>query len=134
MAERVLVDTSALYALISSTDQFHHQAWLWYRALVSRREELYITSYALVETIALVHRRLGFTQLRTFMESIQNVIRTYWVTPSVHAEAWDMLVARNSNQLSLVECSVIVVARRLNAQVFAFDNDYRTEGLQVIPR
>ena len=58
--ERVLVDTSALYALRSEADLFHHRARAAFEYLMDEGEELWTTSYALVEIVALLHRRLGF--------------------------------------------------------------------------
>ena len=56
LPESVLVDTSAFYALISATDEFHGRARAAYERLLDRDQGLWSTSYVIVETIALVHR------------------------------------------------------------------------------
>ena len=60
LPDRVLVDTSAFFALCSASDLFHSKASLAYERLIDREQELWTTSYTLVETIALLHRRLSF--------------------------------------------------------------------------
>ena len=52
MPERLLVDTSAFYALFSATDLFHDRARAAYERLVDREWELCATSYTVVETTA----------------------------------------------------------------------------------
>ncbi len=68
LAERVLVDTSAFYALYSASDLFHDRAKVAYERLVDREQELWTTSYTLVETVALLHKRLGFDVVSKFSE------------------------------------------------------------------
>ncbi len=62
LPEKVIIDTSAFYALMSANDSFHRRAADTYERLIDREQELWTTSYALVETMALVHRRLGFAE------------------------------------------------------------------------
>lgn len=134
MAERVLIDTSAFYAIISDTDSLHRKAQQQYQDLIDREAELYTTSYVLLEAMALMHRRLGFDTLKVFVESIQDVVQVYWVTQPVHDEAWQMMVAHNGGGLSLVDCSAIVVAKKIGALLFAFDQGFAREGVPVVPR
>jgi len=131
---KVLIDTSAFYAIIAVSDEFHSKARELYERLIDRDNELYTTSYVLVETAALVHHRLGFQPLKTLMESIERTVRTYWVSSDLHKEAWKMMVARDGARLTFVDCSTIVTAKKLNASVFAFDEDFELEGLTVLPR
>ena len=47
MARNVLVDTSAIYAFVSSGDRFHTQSREIYSELLDRGDLLYTTSYVL---------------------------------------------------------------------------------------
>lgn len=132
-SSHVIVDTSAIYALISASDNFHQKARRMYEDLIDRDNELYTTSYILVETAALVHHRLGFQPLKTFMESIQDFFNIHWIDRATHGEAWKLMVAREGRGLSLVDWTTVVVARKLNASVFAFDEDFIQEGIVSIP-
>lgn len=132
MSDRVLVDTSAFYALISSSDEFHQRAGAIYTDLVDRQVDLYTTSYVLVEFMALIHRRLGFSVLDNFVNTVRDVVTVLWVDSLNHWEAWDLLKARQGRGLSFVDCTTLVLARSLNAKLFAFDEDFIREGLEVL--
>ena len=132
MADRVLVDTSAFYALVSSEDEFHQRASDTYTALVDRRVALYTTSYVLVECMALVHRRLGFSTLETLVNSIRGVVTVLWVDAQNHWTAWDFMNDRQGRSLSFVDCTTLLLARSLGAKLFAFDDDFAREGLEVL--
>lgn len=132
--KKVIVDTSALYALISATDAFHTQARSSYERLLDWEWELCITSYILVETSASVHHRLGFQPLTTFMETaLSDVVRVVWVENTTHGEAWRRMVQRQGRNFSLVDWTTIVVAERLKASVFTFDQGFRQEGILIFP-
>ena len=133
MARNVLVDTSAIYAFVSSGDRFHTQSREIYSELLERGDLLYTTSYVLVESSALIHRRLGFEPLMAFMESIQGVWETLWIYQSTHEQIWDRMKSRRGSRLSLVDWSVVVSAEETRSTIFAFDSDFAQEGLTVIP-
>lgn len=133
--KRVVVDTSAFYALISSSDSFHTQAKLSYERLIDWEWELWTTSYVLVETSALVHHRLGFEPLKVFMETIlSGVGHILWIENVIHNEAWKRLVARQGKGFSLVDWTTVVASERLKASVFTFDQSLQQEGVLVFPR
>lgn len=134
LPERVLIDTSAFYALVSASDDFHQQARQNYERLVDWGQELWTTSYVLVETCALVHRRLGFETLHTLMESLQGIVQVWWVESSLHNEAWQRLVQSRGAGLGLVDWTTALVAQRLRAYVFTFDMAFAAQGVAVLPR
>jgi predicted nucleic acid-binding protein len=133
MARRILVDTSAIFAIISSSDEFHSRARHIYTNLLDRGDQLYTTSYILAETSALGHRRLGFEPLKASIQSIQSVWDILWVDRVTHEEVWNRIVKREGSQLSFVDWSTIVVSENTRSAIFAFDQDFQKEGLTVIP-
>lgn len=134
MPIKVLLDTSALCALAAPDDQFNAQAIPLYQGLIRRQEELYITSYILLETSATVHRRFGFTTLRKLIEEITPVAKVYWIDHALHQQAWNSLISRNGAGPGLVDWTTILVARNLGSIVFTFDKHFKAEGLSVLPR
>ena len=96
--------------------------------LIDESAALYLTSYILLEASALIHRRLGFPALQQTMNSLKDVVTVVWVDRELHEEAWELLQT-HGGQLSLVDCSAVVVAKRLEARVFAFDDHFKQEGL-----
>lgn len=131
---RVVVDTSAFYALISSSDAFHTQAKSSYGRLLDWEWQLWTTSYILVETSALVHHRVGFEALKTFMETIlSGIVHVLWVENTIHSEAWRRMMGRQGREFSLVDWTTMVVAERLKASVFTFDQGFRQQGILIFP-
>ena len=59
----IFVDTSALYALASADDPIHDTAADLFRGLADA--ELVTHNYVIVESSALIHRRLGPSATRT---------------------------------------------------------------------
>ena len=127
------MDTSALYALISASDIFHHAASNAYTAMVRARNELWVPSYVLVEFGGLVHSRLGFQALKSFYEAFSGTFRTVWVDNRVHREAWGELERMEGRGLNFVDWVVAVVARELSGNVFTFDSDFARQGVPVVP-
>ena len=132
--ERVLVDTSALYALRSEADLFHHRARAAFEYLMDEGEELWTTSYALVEIVALLHRRLGFGVVSEFSEwRRRSNLRVLWIDSRIHDEAWGRFMAAQGRGLSFVDWTIAVASREMGAPVFTFDRGFANEGLPVAP-
>jgi predicted nucleic acid-binding protein len=131
--EPVVVDTSALYALISSNDRFHDTAEQTYERLLEAACELWTSSYVLVEFGAIVRNRLGFGALKVFYNSFGAAFQTVWVDERLHGQAWSEYEQTDGNGLSFVDWTVLLAARRLGAGIFTFDSGFRTHGAEVSP-
>ncbi len=129
---RVVIDTSAFYAIASDADRFHQSAMNTLQILVSQRAELITNSYVLSESAALIHRRLGFAALRSFMESIEGLWEIQWIDQTAHDAIWERMDA-SGGRLNLVDWSVIVMAEQTRSDIFTFDSDFAQQGLRVIP-
>ena len=131
----VLVDTSALYAIISPVDLFHGTASAVYRRFADMNTEFWTTSYALVETVALLHRRMGFEVVTEFSDwRLESNVRILWVDDRMHDAAWQQFMAAQGRGLSFVDWTIVVASRQMDAPVFTFDGDFASEGLLVVPR
>ena len=135
MAERVLVDTSASYALFSASDLFHDRAEDAYRRLIDRDHELWATSYTLVETIALLHRRLGFEVVSEFSEWCRANLHVLWIDSRLHDEAWGRFAEDQGRTLSFVDWTTVVASSDMGfSPVLTFDGGFADQGLPVVPR
>ena len=76
---------------------------------------------------------MGFEPLKAFIRSIQDVWDIYWVDRITHEEAWNRMTTRGGSRISFVDWSTIVVAENTRSMIFAFDQDFYREGLNVIP-
>ncbi len=128
----VLFDTSAIYALADRRDPNHEAAVRRLRRLQEEGGRLFLHSYILVEATALLQRRLGVEVAVRFLEDARS-IRTHWVTGRDHLQAVEMLARKGRRDLSLVDCMSFMLMRRYGlGTAFAFDDDFRQEGFQVL--
>lgn len=134
LPEKVLIDTSAFYALASSTDAFHGRAKQAYELLIDREQTLWTTSYVFVETMALVRRRLGFPVAQSLVESMRGMVEILWIDSGVHNAAWEQLVGHQGSGLSFVDWTTALTARQMGAHVFTFDQGFSLEGIPITPR
>ena len=100
----VFIDTSAFYAILDRDDSCHAAARHTWNQLLDSRAPLLTTNYVLLETTAIVQRRIGLAAVRTFQEDIIPVLTVDWVTPSRHNAALDAVLTANRRDLSLVDC------------------------------
>lgn len=130
----LLVDTSALYAVLDAADAKHKAARKVWTEVLAGDEPLVTTSYILVETVALVQHRLGTAAVQLFHSDVLPVLQVQWIDQVIHASAVSALLAAGRRRLSLVDCvSFEVMRRRLMNTVFAFDPDFRQMGFRCIP-
>lgn len=129
----LLVDTSALYAVLDRDDANHPTAREIWMRLLSGSDRLKTTNYIVVETSALVQHRLGMPAMRTFLDEVIPAIEVEWITPSDHQAAVAALLAADRRRLSLVDCSSFTVMRRLGLHhAFAFDRHFAEQGFEMI--
>lgn len=134
LTKRIVVDTPAFYALISSTDKFHMQAKSSYEHFLDWEWEMWTTSYVLLETSSLVHIRLGFEALETFIVNISSFVQILWIEETILSEAWSRMVTRHGRELSLVDWTTVVAAEKLSASIFTFKKEYNNEGVKTFPK
>jgi len=128
----LFVDTSALYAVLDQDDKHHLAAnTIWTRLLRSERP-LLTHSYVLVETYALVQRRLGLEAVRALHHDVIPVLDVVWVDEDLHRLAIEVLLASGSRSVSLVDRVSFAVMRQEGIRrAFAFDEDFEREGFAL---
>jgi predicted nucleic acid-binding protein len=130
---RAFVDTSALLALLNPHDAAHARARAGFERLAAGQVALLTTSYVLVESYALVARRLGAAAVRAFRESFAPLLEVVWVDEELHEAGLDLLLERKSRRLSLVDAVSFVAIRRGDVdRVFAYDDDFKRERFELI--
>lgn len=130
----ILVDTSALFAVLDADDQYHAQARETWGRLLSEEERLVCTNYVLVEALALVQNRLGMDAVRALQEDILPLVGVEWIDAQSHYSSVVAMLTAGRRGLSLVDCASFETMRRLGlTTAFAFDPDFAEQGFQLIP-
>jgi predicted nucleic acid-binding protein len=130
----IFVDTSALFALINSSDEFHQQAKDQWKLLLEKKDSLFSNNYIILESISLIQRRYGMEWIHALHTEVLSLIEISWVDESQHQAAVNTFLKSNRRQLSLVDCNSFETIRRLGIEtVFAFDEHFREQGFNVIP-
>jgi len=103
------------------------------RSLEEREAPLVTSSYVLLETYALLHRRVGFPAVEGLRHQFTPLLEVIWVDADVHERGLDLLLARRLRELSLVD-AVSFVLMRLNDldDAFAFDPHFEREGFSPV--
>jgi uncharacterized protein len=129
-----LVDTSALYAYLDAADDFHAVARHTFTDLLESGERLVTHNYVVVESTALVQRRLGPQSVRTLLEDVLPVIALHYVDEALHHLATTAMLGSLDRKVSLVDWTSFVLMRELSVdRAFAFDADFEGQGLQTTP-
>lgn len=126
------VDTSAIYALADRVDPNHQRAVKCFVGLLESGARLVTHNYVIIESMALLQRRLGLQSARRFAADIGS-FEVEWVTAPVHEAAVAALSESGSRGVSLVDhVSFVVMKARGLRQAFAFDADFVTRGFEVV--
>jgi uncharacterized protein len=129
---RVFADTSALYALLVRSDDNHERAARAYRRLQNGEAVLVTSSYVLVESYALLGRRIGLKAVEAFRSDFTPLLETVWVDATLHERGLDLLLERKQPRISLVDAvSFLVIRDQRIDRAFAYDEDFRQEGFEL---
>lgn len=128
------VDTSVFYGALDTGDAHHDQARAVLAPVLEQREEVLTHSYVVVETTALLQRRIGLEAVRRFHQELLPACSVVFVDEAVHRAALTVLFATGRRDLSLVDCVSFEVMRREGIEVaFAIDHHFAEQGFTVRP-
>jgi uncharacterized protein len=125
------VDTSALFALLDGDDRNHASARTLFSGLMEDRTTLVTSNYVLVESFALLQRRIGIEAARALQHRLVPILHVKFVSPDVHRLAVAALLGASKRSLSLVDCVSFELMRSFGiARAFAFDRHFQENGFQ----
>jgi len=129
----VFADTSGLFALLDESDANHPAAARAFATLRARKAPLVSTSFVLVETYALLGRRLGLEAVRGFRADFAPLVDVVWVDDALHEAGLDLLLGRRRRRLSLVDAVSFVAMRQHRVtEAFAFDPHFEQEEFSLV--
>jgi len=124
------VDTSAIYALLDEDDANHAAGVAIFRRL--QGAELVTHAYVLVETLALVSRRLGWVAVGRLLDGILPVVGVAAVATPIHETALGVYREAGSSRVSFVDRTSFAFMRAHRIETaFAFDADFAGAGFDL---
>ena len=128
---QILVDTSAVYALVDRADAWHANARRSLEVLRRRRTEPILTNFIVAESHALLLARLGADIARTWL--VGNAWPIERVTEDDEARARGIIVRYRDKAFSYVDATTFAVMERRGLRTaFAFDPHFRQYGFLTI--
>jgi len=127
------VDTSAFLTILDADDRNHEAAKRTWADLVGRKESMITSSYVVVETASVLHRRHGLSAVRWFQSDMLPVVHVEWVDKPLHEIGMSAVLAGTRHGPSLVDCiSFEIISRRAISSVFAYDRHFNDRGLGLV--
>ncbi len=133
MIESLFVDTSAWFAYVNRADAEHGAVR---RLLDTYAGHIVTTDFVFDETVTLCARRLGHAAAvrvgATMLDA--TLVDLTRVSPDDGTRAWTLFRDRPDRRYSFTDCVSFVVMRRLRiVKAAALDDDFRSEGFEVLP-
>jgi uncharacterized protein len=129
----VYLDTSAIVALLDADDANHEVAARAWEVAKEAPVRLVTSNYVVVETAAVVQRKLGPAGFHRLMVDFLPVAGLEWVASEEHAAGIAVALASGRRGLSVVDAVSFQVMRRLGiTTAFAFDSHFQEQGFGLL--
>lgn len=130
----IFIDTSGLYALLVGSETSHAGALRVFRQEVEAGGTLWITSYVLLESHALLQHRIGLEPVRDLQQVLLPMLSVEWVTARLHQRGVRHLLREDRRRLSLVDCvSLEFMKQRGLRRVLGLDRHFAEAGHDLLP-
>lgn len=133
----VLLDTSAIYALMVDRDRLHARARTYLARAIERGVPFVLPDIVFAETMTLIRGRWGSQVSIQVGRSLRGSSGHTWERLTVADEraAWDVFQRFHDKTWSFTDCCILSMARRLRiTEVFSFDSHFdQMPGLARVP-
>lgn len=128
----IFLDSSVIYAGADRRDRRYEEAGRLVTRAVGEGEPIVTHSYVVVESVALLHRRLGRPSAIQFHDQVRS-FEVVWIDQAMHDIAFRDFRQRPGRRVSFVDCVSFAVMRARGIRTaLAFDDDFRAEGFELI--
>jgi predicted nucleic acid-binding protein len=128
---QVLVDTSAVYALIDRDDTHHRRATTILRTLPRRGLTPLLTNFIIAESHALLLSRLGADTARDWL--LTQIWPIEPLNPTDEKKAREIIQRYGDKTFSYTDATSFAVMERLHVgEAFAFDPHFQQYGLKLL--
>ncbi len=134
MNKKVIVDSDAIYAIYNYNDPLHSRAIKTLQWLDSEHFQLIYPTSVIFEVMSLFQRVLPTQSVTTkFIEMIKDEqLLIHIIDNELLTQSSIIFKSSGSKKNTLVDCSVVAVARKLKADgVFSYDSFYTKQGLKL---
>lgn len=129
----VFVDTSAFFAGFDRDDKNHRRAVQTFARLEDEERAPYTSNVIVAETHALMMRKLGRDIAAAWLDRTED-LNIVFETEEDSEIARDIIARYSDKEFSYTDAVSFAIMERLGINVaFAFDDDFRQYGLEVIP-
>lgn len=128
----IFTDTSGLFALLVKNDYMYVRARENFNYFAEKNVQLVTSSFILIETTALLQRRIGMAPVHDFNAKILPLLEVIWVDDKWYARAIQRFLAQNNRNISLVDCLSFEIMDSLEIEcAFAFDKHFEENGFII---
>ncbi|MBI2119292.1 MAG: PIN domain-containing protein [Elusimicrobia bacterium] len=130
----ILLDSSAIFALINLEDSHHENALIINDSLIHRHVTLILPNFLLAESHTILNKRLGPNVARDFLNAALQDFEIERVTIEDEWAAHAILQqVTKKKDISYFDAILVAVAERLGIdEVFTFDHHFRLLGLKMV--
>ena len=105
-----------------------------FRGLLDRGQDLWTTSYVVVETIALLQHRIGLSAVHDLVDHVVPILSVEWVSDTLHQQGMGRLLQMDRRRLSLVDCVSFEFMRgRGLREALTLDEHFGDAGFRMLP-
>lgn len=134
----VLLDTSAIYALMVDEDRMHATARAYLTQAMNQGVRFVLADFVFAETMNLVRTRWGVRTSIQVGRSLRRASGYDWelLTAADERAAWDSFQRFDDKRWSFTDCCLLSLAQRMHVtEVFAFDAHFdQMPGIVRVPR
>lgn len=134
MAKTVVVDSDSIFAIYNPNDPLNEKATQTFHQLITQGFKLVYPTSVLFEVVSLFQRVLPTpTVTAKLIDLIKNdQIPIHVIDADILKVAAILFDPVGSKKNTLIDCSVVVVAKKIKADgVFAYDSFYTKQGLKL---
>lgn len=130
----VFVDTSGLYSVLDAESDQHLVAAEEWNRLIDEGHRLRTHSYVVVETAALLQRRIGMAAAVALHRDLLPVLSVRFVDQDLHTQATTSLLAAGRRKVSLVDWTSFEMMRDEHlTEAFTLDTHFAEQGFTIRP-
>lgn len=133
MTKKVIIDSDAIYAIYNHQDPLHGKATQTLQQLNNSQYQFIYPASVIFEVMSLFQRVLSRpSAVMKIADMIKNdLLIVHVIDNELLKETVDLFKPAGSKKNTLVDCSVVVVAKKIKADgVFAYDSFYAKHGLK----